>query len=73
MPQLALVVLAGAGIYAGYRWLSRKMQAQLREAQRMMAEMEERERARTQGGRVKDLGDLDYDPETRVYKPRGKT
>jgi len=68
MPQLVAVMLAGAGIYAGLKWLSRTLERHAREAHR---QTEEARRRATETARVaKDLGDLEYDPEARVYKPR---
>ena len=69
MPQVVAVMIAGAGIYAGLRWLSRTLEHHVREAQ---LHAEELSRRATDATRVtKDLGTLEYDPATRVYKPRG--
>lgn len=60
MPHVLALVVAGAGLYAGYRWVSR-----------MIAKGEQRARE----GRVspKDLGTLEYDAKAGVYRPRGKS
>lgn len=71
MPQVLALVLAGAGLYAGYKWVSRS----LAEAQRMarVREAELREAmARGRGSSPKDLGTLEFDPATGVYRPREK-
>jgi len=63
MPQVIALVVAGAGLYAGYRWASR-----------MISGVKDARRTRTQSGAVapKDLGTLEYDPQSGVYRPRGK-
>lgn len=67
MPQLIAIALAGAGLYAGYKWVAAKAAAALAEA----------ERARTaarqaQSGEPRDLGKLELDPVSGVYKPPGR-
>lgn len=67
MPQLIALALAGAGLYAGYRWVSR-------EIRRALAATHD---AREEGGREntlaagspKDLGSLEWDAESGVYRP----
>ena len=69
MPQLIIVFAAGAGIYAGLRWLSKALEHQARVA----AEEADRLRRAAEGNRVpKDLGTLELDPESGVYRPRAK-
>ena len=67
MPQLIVVALIGAGFYAAYRWLRQTSDAIAAELDR--AEDELRHRA---GGRPveKDLGRLEYDAATGVYRPQ---
>ena len=65
MPQLMVLALVGAGIYAGYRWLWRPVRtiaAQVRRAE------DEIRRVRAQGSE-KDMGALEYDPISGVYRP----
>ena len=65
MPQVIALALLGAGLYAGYRWLARA-------ASDIGAEMRhsETEPAKTAPGRIeKDLGALEYDPSSGVYRP----
>lgn len=70
MPQVLAVMVAGAGIYAGLRWLSRTLEQHVREAQR---HAEDLSRRAAEAGRVpKDLGTLEYDPVAQVYRPRPK-
>lgn len=65
MPQLVGLVLIGAGVWAGYK-------AVLRLSQRAAAELrradDETHRKATESAE-KDLGALQFDPETGVYKP----
>jgi hypothetical protein len=68
-------VLIGAGIAAGVKWFVREM-ARSAEATRLAHEelsRRESNRDRTQPDRAfgapKDLGKLEYDPATGVYRP----
>lgn len=65
MPQLVLLAAIGAGAYAGFRWLKRT--ADTLAAEMKAAEVEVRERAGA--GRAKDLGQLEYDPASGLYRP----
>lgn len=64
MPHLIGLILLGAGIYAGYRGF-------VRLADRMREELQ---RAQEEAHRPvvveKDLGALEYDPVSGVYRPR---
>lgn len=68
MPQLIALALIGAGAVAGYRWFSRQMEAAREAAAR--AEAEVRGAAAATSGAPKDLGRLELDAATGVYKPR---
>jgi hypothetical protein len=64
MPQLFVLALIGAGLYAGYRWVrtAKELVADVRRA--------DEELHRWTGGRIeKDLGALEYDPVSGVYRP----
>ena len=66
MPQLIIAALVGAGFYAAYRWMKQMSEAIAADLSR--AEAERRQRP---GGRIeKDLGRLEYDPATGVYRPQ---
>lgn len=67
MPQVILLAAIGAGIYAGFRALVRAGENFAAELKR--GEDEVRARA-AQAGAEKDLGTLEYDPVSRLYKPR---
>lgn len=56
MPQVLALVIAGAGLYAGYKWV-----------RSVMARGEGKAAATP-----KDLGALDYDAKNGVYRPRKK-
>ena len=66
MPQLVVLALVGAGLYAGYRWFARTSRQLAAEVKRTEEEL----RRRASGAAIeKDLGALEYDPATGVYKP----
>ena len=65
MPQVIALALLGAGLYAGYRWFART-------ASEIGAEMRRAEDELTQKatGRIeKNLGALEYDQTSGVYRP----
>jgi type II secretory pathway component PulJ len=66
MPQLVVLALLGAGLYAGYRWVVRSSERIAAEVRR--AEEELRQRA-TGGALEKDMGALEYDATSGVYRP----
>ena len=65
MPQLIVLALLGAGIYAGYRLVVRTKQivAEMRHAE------DELRRSATVGALEKDMGALEYDAASGVYRP----
>lgn len=67
MPQLIALALVGAGLYAGYRWLAREARRAAAAAEQARAEIERRaaETARV----PRNLGALEWDDETHVYRP----
>jgi hypothetical protein len=70
MPQVLALIAAGAGLYAGYKWVSRALAEAQKTARVREAELREA-MARTKG-EPKDLGALELDPATGIYKPRPK-
>lgn len=68
MPQLVALILAGAGLYAGLRWLTWEVRRHAEEAARVSAEA--RARAAAAARTPKDLGALELDETTGVYRPR---
>ena len=66
MQQLVVLALVGAGLYAGYRWLTRSAREIAAEVRRTEDEL----RRRTAGAAIeKDMGRLEYDPVSGVYRP----
>jgi type II secretory pathway component PulJ len=66
VPQLVVLALLGAGAYACYRWIaraSRELAAELRRNQ------EELQRGSSPRQVERDLGSLEYDPKSGVYRP----
>jgi hypothetical protein len=66
MPIFVGLALLGVGLYAGYRWFARASGEIATELKRA-----EDERLRTDSGQrlEKDLGALEFDPTTGVYRP----
>lgn len=64
MPQVIALALLGAGVYAGYRWLTRAAREIAAQAQRS-----EEMRQEASGRIEKNLGALEYDPASGVYRP----
>ena len=66
MPQVIALALLGAGLYAGYRWFTRA-------ASEIGAEHAARRgrgaRQKAAGRIEKNLGALEYDPASGVYRP----
>lgn len=67
MPQVIALVLAGAGLYAGYRWISREIGGALTAASEAQEEL--RSQAANVSGVPKDLGTLEWDEAAGVYRP----
>lgn len=63
MPQLVVLALAGAGLLAGYKWLSKKIEAQ------MNAEPVRETAEASAPGAPKEMGALEWDGEAKVYRP----
>lgn len=61
MPQFVIIALAGAGLYAGYRMVTR----QLAKASRAADDLKRRAAAAA----PKDLGSLEFDADAKVYRP----
>ena len=63
MPQLVVVAIAGAGLIAGYKWLSKKLDEQMK-----AAPIRERADASASSG-PREMGALEWDSEAQVYRP----
>ena len=68
MPPLVTVLIAGAGAYLGYRWVSRQGAKVAQDLKKAQAEFKRRASGEPE---LKDLGSLKRDPETGDYKPDG--
>lgn len=66
MPHLIVLAAVGAGLYAGYRWFVRANQQLAAEVERTQEELR---RGAAGGVLEKDMGRLEYDPATGVYRP----
>jgi hypothetical protein len=72
MPQVILFAALGGALYAGYRAVVRASEAMAADLRR--AEASARERAQSVGtpDTARDLGTLELDPNSGVYKPTSK-
>ena len=68
MPQLVVLAALGAGLYAGYKALMRVGARMAEDLKRTEDEL----RAAAAASDEKDLGTLEYDPRSGVYKPAPK-
>jgi hypothetical protein len=68
MPQVIALALLGAGLYAGYRWFTRTT----REIAAPIEGAEEELRQEAASRIEKNLGALEYDPSSGVYRPAQK-
>lgn len=69
MPQVVLLMIAGAGLVAGARWASRQLDRMAEEGRRAAEEMQRHaDAARAHDAR--DLGQLVRDPSTGQYRPK---
>lgn len=68
MPQVIALMVAGAGIYSAAKWLSKELSRHA-EAARRQAEAMAKAAEAAAAGSPKDLGTLEYDADTQVYRP----
>jgi len=66
VPQFFVLALVGAGLYAGYRWLTQATQQITVDVRTAEDEL----RRRASAALEKDMGALEYDPATGVYRPK---
>ncbi len=74
MPQVILLAAIGGALYAGYRAIARvseAMTAELRRAEELAAL--KRAQNTGDGTAARDLGTLEFDPKSGVYKPTPKS
>lgn len=65
MPQLMIAAVLGAGLYAGARFVARLAQKMADEARRTQDDL----MRQATGAVEKNLGNLEYDPASGVYRP----
>jgi hypothetical protein len=65
VPHVIALTLLGAGLFAGYRWFTRTA----REIGAEMRRAEDELRQHATGRIEKNLGTLQYDPASGVYRP----
>lgn len=68
MPPVVFLAVVGAGCYAGYKFFS-KLMIQARTPSKSETERLRREAA-ARAGRTRDLGALELDETTGVYRPK---
>lgn len=69
MPQLLVLMAAGAGLYSAYKWLSREADKVSEAARRAQEDLA---RGMSGGaGTPKDLGQLVWDERAQAYRPKG--
>ena len=66
VPQFFVLALVGAGLYVGYRWLTQATQQITIDVRTAEDEL----RRRASAALEKDMGALEYDPVTGVYRPK---
>lgn len=64
MPQLILIILAGAGLWAGYKWVRKEQDRVKEQLKAAEAELKKREE--------NAMPKLRQNPETGVYEPTRK-
>ena len=67
MPQVIALAIAGAGLYAACRWLSRGVRRAIARAGEAQEELARKARQNVRA--PKDLGELVWDEEAEVYRP----
>jgi hypothetical protein len=68
LPQLIALAVLGAGALAGYRWVVKQVSAAKDAAD--AAEAQLRQAAGQRADTPRDLGQLEWDEVSQVYKPR---
>lgn len=67
-PYVLVPMLVAAGVFAGTRWLVREVSRKASEAARVAEDLQRRANAAARVPR--DLGTLEFDPVTQVYRPK---
>ncbi len=69
MPQILILMAAGAGLYSAYRWISREADKATAEAERAKDDLRKTAGA-ARTGSPKDLGELVWDETAKAYRPK---
>ena len=69
MPQLLLLMAVGAGLYTGYKWISREVARATAAADQASAALRRSAEA-ARGRSPKDLGELEWDEKAGLYRPK---
>lgn len=70
MPQLLVLMAAGAGVYSLYKWVAREAGKAADAARRAQDDLRRHAEAGGQGGVPKDLGPLVWDEAAGAYRPK---
>lgn len=68
MPPIIPLIIAGAGLYAGAKWLAKALVRHAEEAR--VAANEARKRTSRTSGAPRDLGTLEFDKVAKIYRPK---
>ena len=68
MPQLIALAVLGAGAMVGYRWVAKQVNSAREAADAAEAQLRKATEQRADSPR--DLGQLEWDEVSQVYKPR---
>ena len=69
MPQVLVLMAAGAGLYTAYKWLSREAEKVDAAARRAKDDLRRQSDGQAAGG-PKDLGQLIWDEKSGAYRPK---
>ena len=69
MPQLLVLLAAGAGLYSAYKWVSREAE-RAGEAARQAQDTLRRKAEAARTGAPRDLGELVWDEAAGAYRPK---
>lgn len=72
MPPLIAIVIAGAGVYAGFKLFSKLVQ-EMQTPAKSDTERWKREAAAGRAPEPKDLGGLEWDAQAGAYRPKDNT
>ena len=71
MPQLLVLMAAGAGLYSVFKWVSREAEKAAQAAKRAQDDLRRHADGTNEPGSPKDLGQLVWDEKSGAYRPKG--